>query len=275
MSFIQEVILFLSAWVHFHLILAGFSIYRVHLILPRPCFTVEVRSCSRDVLGHIIKQTALELQPRQPSYFIKPRHALVVCSLLHKNFNTHHFKAPFTCWKDTDMSQNVSIFGQVTQHAPPRPGEHLDILVHTHPLRILKHRLEFFFRAHPRTVQARLFLAWRRPRITQERTHQKLSWAQPPEIILDTNPCGPGLALTLPNLCVLCPREPAKPQIDAVLPSFGGEASISSELLSKSASHLPYISEKLYTQIILHLIVPQNNSFCLYQNILTFFQWQA
>jgi len=51
MSFIQEAILFLSARVHFHLILAGSSVYCVHLISIRPCFSVEVRSCPRDMGG--------------------------------------------------------------------------------------------------------------------------------------------------------------------------------------------------------------------------------
>lgn len=49
MSFIQKLILFLLAWIHFHLTFVGFSVYHVHLISPRQCFTVKVRSCPRDM----------------------------------------------------------------------------------------------------------------------------------------------------------------------------------------------------------------------------------
>lgn len=83
MSFIQETILFLSAWVHVHLISVGSSIYSIHLISIRRCFSVEVRSCPRDMQGHSIKQIAPEFWPRQPQSFLGPPWALSACSLLH------------------------------------------------------------------------------------------------------------------------------------------------------------------------------------------------
>lgn len=43
-------------------------------------------------------------------------------------------------------------------------------------------------------------------------------------------------------------KEPAEPWRDTVLSSFGGEASISSELSGKSAGHLTYKSDTLYTE---------------------------
>lgn len=88
MSFIQETILFLSAWVHVHLISVGSSIYSIHLISIRRCFSVEVRSCPRDMQGHSIKQIAPEFWPRQPQSFLGPPWALSACSLLHMDVFT-------------------------------------------------------------------------------------------------------------------------------------------------------------------------------------------
>lgn len=88
MSFIQEAILFLSAWVHFHLVLVGSSVHCVHLISIRPCFTVEVKSCPRDMRGHCVKQIALKFWPRQPQSFLGCPWALGVHSLLHKEVFT-------------------------------------------------------------------------------------------------------------------------------------------------------------------------------------------
>jgi len=63
-------------------------------------------------------------------------------------------------------------------------------------------------------------------------------------------------------------KEPAELQHDTGLSSFGGEASMSSELPSKSAN-LTYISDKFCTQKNIPLTLPQEKSFCIYQNILT------
>lgn len=88
MSFIQEAILFLSAWAHFHLILVGSIIHRVHLILIRPCFTVGVRSFPRDMQGHRVKQIALEFLPQQPQFFLRSPWVLGSHGLLHKEVST-------------------------------------------------------------------------------------------------------------------------------------------------------------------------------------------
>lgn len=152
---------------------------------------------------------------------------------------------------------SLTVHSQVAQHALPRPGEHLDL--HNLTCSEVQGWGSFWGLVHTRWC-----LAWRRSRITQERPHQKLSWAQYLRSRFST-----WLSQSLH------PRELPEPWLDTMLLFIGRETSI----CLSSQINLPVILQtnliNYILQKIVHLIIPKNKPFCVYWNIFTSLQWQT